>query len=73
MNRIAEKFQKLYSRIPTKPLVNMVFGLIMRIVITYIVDMDAKQRKSFGLKLKRLGLDIIESAAEGAVRGAKDA
>ena len=69
MTVLIQQLHKKYNRIPTRPFVNVVLGLIVRIVTTYIVDMDKNQRKAFGKGLKELGLEIVEASAKGMIKG----
>ena len=68
IRRLMEK----YDLIPTKPMGNMALSTIVRVLSTYVVDMDSKQLKIVGEGLKELGLEIVEAGAKGAVEGLKE-
>ena len=66
MTLIRKLFEK-YDLIPTKPAANMALSVVVRVLSTFVVDMDSEQLKTLGEGLKELGLEIVEASAKGAV------
>ena len=71
MTLIRKLFEK-YDLIPTKPLANTALSTVVRVLSTYVVDMDSEQLKTLGEGLKDLGLEIVEASAKGAVEGLQE-
>ena len=71
MTLVRKLFEK-YDLIPTKPLANTALSTVVRVVSTYIVDMNEQQLRTLGEGLKDLGLEIIEASAKGAVEGLEE-
>ena len=67
MTGLLRKLFEKYDLIPTKPLANMALSTVVRVVSTYVVDMDSEQIKMLGEGLKDLGVELVsESVAKTA-------
>ena len=73
---IVRKLLEKYDLIPTKPLGNMALSTVVRVISTYVVDMDSEQMKMLGEGLKDLGVELVSESvaktAKGAVEGMQE-
>ena len=69
MKLLIRKLMEKYDLIPTKPLGNNALSTIVRVLSTYVVDMDSEQLKIVGEGLKDLGLQFVEASSKGAAEG----